>query len=250
MNAAAVIALSFVTILIAPPDAGKDAGPLPKEPSVPPELADAGPVYHTLAGREAQIVFTSKAPVENIVGKSNRAVGFVVAGPESQPVALAGAKWLLPVASLATGIPLRDEHICSEEWLDAKDFPDISFSLKRVERIREVKQGPGFNTWDADLVGDMTLHGVTRELRVRDARISFLDASEATKTIAEGDLLFIKCEYAVKLSDFGIRHKDVPGKVADEITLSQMLRLTTSSPMDGSASTDQTRHDPTSDPAG
>lgn len=232
MNISAVVALSFLTVLIAPPESGEALGPLPKEPPVPSELLDAGPVYHTLAGREAQVVFTSKAPVENIVGKSNRVVGYVVAGPENLPVALAGAKWILPVASLATGIPLRDDHMLSEEWLDAGAFSEISFSLDRVEKIRSVKQGPGFRTWDADLVGHMTLHGVTRELRVRDARISFLDASEATKAIAEGDLLFVKCEYKVKLSDFGIRHKDVPDKVADEITLSQMLRLTTSIPVD------------------
>jgi polyisoprenoid-binding protein YceI len=228
MNIATALALGFLIIVAAPSEPDRESGSLVKEPPVPSELLGAGTVYHTLSGREAQVVFTSKAPVENIVGKSNRIVGYVVAGPEDHPVALAGAKWILPVRSLATGIPLRDGHMCGDEWLDAKDFPEVSFDLKRVEAIRAVKQGPGFNTWDADLVGDMTLHGVTRELRVRDARISFLQASESTRSIAEGDLLFIKCEYVVELSDFGIRHKDVPGKVASQIRISQMLRMTSS----------------------
>ena len=230
MNLAAVLLLSVATVLAAPTEPDREKVSLPKEPPVPTELAGAGTVYHTLAGREAQVVFTSKAPLENIVGKSNRVVGYAVAGPVDHPAALVGAKWVLPVNTLATGIPLRDEHMCSGDWLDAEHFPQITFSLKGVENIKPVKAGEGFTTWDADLVGDMTLHGITRELRVPEARMSFLSASQSTSSIAEGDLLFIKCAYTVKLSDFGIRHKDVPGKVSDEITLSQMLRLSTSLP--------------------
>lgn len=230
MNLAVALVLGLATVFTTPPESGLGPDSLPKEPPVPAELAGAGTVYHTLAGREAQVVFTSKAPLENIVGKSNRVVGYAVAGPGDHPEALAGAKWILPVRTLATGIPLRDEHMCADEWLDAEDFPQITFCLKRVENIRPVKQGEGFTTWDADLVGDMTLHGVNRELRVPDARMSFLAASASTKSIAEGDLLFIKCAYTVKLSDFGVHHKDVPGKVADEITLSQMLRLSNTLP--------------------
>ena len=39
--------------------------------------------------------------------------------------------------------------------------------------------------------------------------------------------MFIQCGYEVKLSDFGIRNDDVPGKVSDTIRLDQMLRLST-----------------------
>jgi len=195
------------------------------EPPVPAELF--GTAYHTLTGRAAQVTFSSRAPLDKIVGKSNRVVGYLVAGPEDNPADLAGAHWVLPVASLATGIPLRDEHMIGREWLDAGSFPTIEFTLTSVEDIAPVKSGDGFSTWSATLVGEMTMHGQSRPLRVENTRLSFLDESPKTKNIADGDLAFVKCTYAVKMSDFGITHKEVPDKVADTIELKQMLRLST-----------------------
>ena len=90
-----------------------------------------------------------------------------------------------------------------------------------------MKSGADFSTWTATLVGTMEMHGVKKPLRIEKAKISFLKASERTATIAPGDLVFIQCGYEVKLSDFGIRNDDVPGKVSDTIRLDQMLRLST-----------------------
>jgi hypothetical protein len=45
--------------------------------------------------------------------------------------------------------------------------------------------------------------------------------------------MFIKCSYEVRLSDFGIKHKDVPDKVSDVIKLEQVLRLSTEAQDDG-----------------
>lgn len=201
-----------------------------KEPAPPASLPPGSVVYHTLTGREAQVIFTSDAPLEKIVGKSNTVVGFAVPGPKEQPAKLASATWILPVKSLATGLPLRDEHMVGKEWLDAAAHPNIQFVLTRVDDIKEIKRGDGFTTWAAKLVGQMTLHGVTREVQVADARLSFFQESKSTKSIAPGDLLFLKCDYTITLSDFGIRHADVPGKVSDVVTLSQMLRLSCASP--------------------
>ncbi len=203
------------------------------EPAVPAELAARGTVYHTISGRQAQVTFTSDASIQNIVGKSNAVVGYAVSGGSDAPARLAGARWLLPVTSLATGIPLRDEHLAGEHWLDAVRFPTIEFSLDRVEDIAVAKSGADFTTFTATLVGRLTLHGVERELRVEKATLSFLKGSERTATIAPGDLLFVQCSYSVRLSDFGVRNGDVPDKVADSIHLTQMLRLTTSAPVPG-----------------
>lgn len=211
-------------------DGQSAAPPSCEEPQPPASLPSNVVAYRTLSGREAQVTFTSPAPLERIVGKSNGVVGFALSGPQDQPAQLAGATWVLPVASLATGLPLRDEHMSSSAWLDAEAHPVIRFVLMRVEDVRELKRGEGFSTWSATLVGMMTLHGVTRELRVPGARLSFLKQSERTRSIAPGDLLFVKCDYAIRLSDFGIRNSDVPEKVADTVELNQMLRLSNASP--------------------
>jgi polyisoprenoid-binding protein YceI len=209
-----------------------------EEPALPAELAGKGTVYHTISGRQAQVTFTSDAPLQDIVGKSNAVVGYAVAGPVGAPAALAGGRWLLPVASLATGIPLRDEHLAGDHWLDAGKHAAIEFALEKVEDIAQVKAGADFTTWTATLVGTMELHGVKKAFRVEKAKLSFLSASERTAKIAPGDLLFIQCAYEVKLSDFGVTNGDIPGKVADEIKLDQMLRLSTVAVEPGKESVD------------
>lgn len=196
------------------------------EPTVPKEIASAGVIYHTITAKQTQVTFTSKAPLENIVGKSNSVVGYAVADEGDSPAQLAGAMWVLPVESLATGLPMRDDHLY-HEWLDSESFPTISFILTSTEDIKLVKSGDGFTTWTLTLIGDMTLHGQTKSIRVEKAKLSFLKASEKTAKIAHGDLCFLKCTYSIKLSDFGIHHEDVPDKVSDEIKLVQMLRMST-----------------------
>ncbi len=196
-----------------------------EEPSPVGTVPEHAVVYHTLVGHEAQIVFTTDAPLEKIVGKSNEVVGYAIAGEKENPAKLRGGCWKLPIRSLATGIPLRDEHLAGSNWLDAAKYPAIEFNLTDVESIKQIKTGDGFTTWSATLVGSMALHGVEKAFRIPDTRLSFFAASEKTKAIAEGDLLFVKCDYEVKLSDFGIHNSDVPDKVADSIRISEILRL-------------------------
>lgn len=230
-----VVAFTLMSVLALLPGSGAAlaAGDPPptrvEEPAVPAELSKQGIVYHTISGRQAQVTFNSDAQLQDIVGKSNAVVGYAVAGPADSPARLAGARWRLPVASLATGIPLRDEHLAGEHWLDAARFPAIEFTLEKVEEIVATKSGADFSTFTVTLVGTMELHGVKKAMRVEKAKISFLKASERTASIAPGDLLFVQCAYEVKLSEFGVVNSDVPGKVSDTIRLDQMLRLTTAS---------------------
>lgn len=214
--------------------AASDVGGIGPQPAE--ALASRGVVYRTISGREAQVTFTSDAPLEDIVGKSNAVAGYAVVGAGDLPAALLGAEWELPVASLATGIPLRDEHMLAKEWLDAESHPVIRFVLSSIEDAHALKRGEDFSTWSVTLVGEMTLHGVTRSMRVPDSRLSFVKKSERTRSIADGDLMILKCDYEIRLSDFGMRHGDVPDKVSDTIRLSQLLRLSTAPNSGGSGS--------------
>jgi polyisoprenoid-binding protein YceI len=49
----------------------------------------------------------------------------------------------------------RDKHIRSDDFLHVDEFPEATFTSKRVE-----VDGEG----EADIIGDLTLHGVTREI--------------------------------------------------------------------------------------
>ena len=63
----------------------------------------------------------------------------------------------IDAASINTGNEKRDEDLRSENFLDVKKYPTITFKSKSIEKTGE-------NTYL--LVGDLTIHGVTREVRI------------------------------------------------------------------------------------
>jgi polyisoprenoid-binding protein YceI len=61
----------------------------------------------------------------------------------------------IDATSINTQEPNRDNHLRSPDFFDVEQFPEITFVSKRVEKV-----------YDSQLkvVGDLTLHGVTREV--------------------------------------------------------------------------------------
>ena len=223
------IALAAASASAAPPFAAHSKSG--KSLVIPKKQAELGTVYYSLTGKAAQIHFTSDAPLEDIKGQSNKVIGYVVAGPADNPANLQAGEWHLPVKSLKTGIPLRDEHLAGSAWLDAEKNPNIVFQLKNVRDIKLLKQGNGFSTYSVTLVGDMTVHGVTREMSIPKSTVSFLKANKATAKVARGDLLAIRADYQISLKDFKVSHMAVEkGKVANTISISTSLYLATIPP--------------------
>ncbi len=63
----------------------------------------------------------------------------------------------IDAASINTGNEKRDADLRSENFLDVKKYPTITFKSKTIEKTGE-------NTYR--LIGDLTLHGVTREVQI------------------------------------------------------------------------------------
>jgi polyisoprenoid-binding protein YceI len=59
-------------------------------------------------------------------------------------------------ASINTGNALMNKHAKSDEWLDAAKYPTITFASKKF-----TKNGASYQ-----VTGDMTLHGVTKEVSI------------------------------------------------------------------------------------
>lgn len=59
-------------------------------------------------------------------------------------------------ASVATGDAQRDAHLRSADFFDAERHPELTFRSRRVERTRKEDE--------YRIVGDLTMHGVTREV--------------------------------------------------------------------------------------
>lgn len=196
---------------------------------IPKAHQNMGTVYYAITNRDRQVYVESNAPLEDIKGQSNRVIGYGVSS-SSTPGSLAAGEWHLPVESIRTGIELRDEHLASEAWLDAKSNPNVIFTLKETQDLNEVKKTNAFASYTATLVGKLTLNGVTHDIEIPDATITILKAGDATKKVANGDLMAIRSKFTVALKDYGVDNPIIGEKVAKNVSLDVSLYLSTLPP--------------------
>ncbi len=97
----------------------------------------------------------------------------------------------IPVASVSTTNQTLDAELKGPQWLDAEKFPTISFHATKI-----VQTGPR----TADVVGDLTFHGVTRpvelEAKFNASGVNMLDKAYTIGFEVSGQL---------KRSDFGVK---------------------------------------------
>ena len=93
--------------------------------------------------------------VSNVTGTFNKIKGS--ASIEGEDLATLKVEVTIDAASVDTGHPKRDEHLRTADFLDVTKYPTITFVSKKV-----VKADPG----KLRITGDLTLHGVTREITV------------------------------------------------------------------------------------
>ncbi len=137
---------------------------------------------------EIKLTFFSTTPLEDITGVSNAVKGkvtFNVADIKTLKGSIS-----IPVSSLKTGIELRDEHMKSKNWMDAENYPDITFLIKNVSDVKIEAD----NKLQTKVTGDFTAHGVTKEIVV-PISLTYLDESEQTKQRAPGDLLGVQATF-------------------------------------------------------
>jgi len=104
--------------------------------------------------------------------------------------------------SLDTGVPDRDKHLKSPDFLNTKQFPTITFKSKKVEAI-------GKNRFR--VTGDLTLHGVTRPITVTVTKVG------EGKNFKGMQVIGFETTFTIKRSDFGM--KGLMNVAADEVTL-------------------------------
>jgi polyisoprenoid-binding protein YceI len=160
-----------------------------------------------------QATFFSTTPLEDVTGLSNDVKGKVTLNV-SDIKSLKGSI-SIGTASLKTGIDLRDEHLRSRNWLDAENYPEITFTIKKVSDINVIAD----NKLEAKVTGDFSAHGVTKEV-VADVTMTYLDESEQTKQRAPGDLLGVQAKFNIVLSDYDVENMIVGQKVSDNIEVS------------------------------
>ena len=151
-------------------------------------------------GRDV-LTFDSKAPLEKIVGTTNKITGHIQANPKDITKGLK-ASFALDLASLKTGIDKRDEHM-RDNFLETAKYPKAMLTIDKVTKASDNMLMDG-KTLTVDAEGTLSLHGVKNAIQLKDITITYFDESEATKGKMPGDLLIINGGFSLNLPDYNI----------------------------------------------
>ncbi|MDB6112805.1 MAG: YceI family protein [Pedosphaera sp.] len=162
------------------------------------------------------VVFKTDAPLESINGTANGISGAVSFDP-ADPGSVKG-KIVVESASLRVPNDMMLGHLRSDKWLDVAQYPQITFEALSATNVKTTA-----NVTTADVVGTMTLHGVSQKVTV-PVKITYLkDKLKDRFPKLQGDLLVLRSTFIVKRSDYGINKGTGEDKVSDDIELNLSL---------------------------
>ncbi|MBI4609668.1 MAG: YceI family protein [Candidatus Rokubacteria bacterium] len=173
----------------------------------------------------------SLAPLETILVRTNNIAGEVEIDTVDilrQP----SVRLSVPVDSLDTGIPLMNEVLRSDRWLDAAKFPTIRFSLDKVLSPAMPTGLANGTTIVLEAMGTVELHGASNPCPIR-GDLTWLRASERTARRLPGDLLHLRARFDLRLPDYGIESHLSPqslDKVAGTLQVEANLFASTERP--------------------
>ena len=129
----------------------------------------------------------------------------------------------IDATTIDTREPKRDAHLRSPDFFDVQKFPTLTFKSKRVEKSKE----KGHVT----LVGDLTIHGVTKEVAF-DVTGPSQEMKTPFGTVAVG----AEAKLKINRKDFGLNwNKPLEAAggvlVSDEVNIDINLELSKKPPM-------------------
>lgn len=145
--------------------------------------------YVITSGPPCQIAFQSKAPMETFTGKTSKVSGTIDLDPQQLADAIT-VKIEVDMASLDTGIALRNRHMC-ENHLHPDKFPKAVFTGGTLADLsgRQLAEGKPVT---GTISGEMQLHGVKKPL-----------SAKVEMTQRDG-VLHVVARFGVTLADYGI----------------------------------------------
>lgn len=106
-------------------------------------------VWHIDAAHSSADFAIKHLMISTVKGRFGGISGTIVTGPTPSVTAEIDA------ATIDTREPRRDAHLRSPDFFDVEQFPALTFVSRRVDDVGD----DGFR-----LVGDLSMHGVTREI--------------------------------------------------------------------------------------
>jgi polyisoprenoid-binding protein YceI len=150
-----------------------------------PWSVSAGTESFKLDASNTAIRFEIRHMLGNVSGRFKTVSGVLRLNPQYPDDASVVAT--VEAGSIDTGNRTRDAHL-KQELFAAATYPDIIFKSRRVERVAADR---------AELIGELTMHGVTKPLVLHVQRLP-------TSTTAGGDAAHWHVTGTLKRSAFGL----------------------------------------------
>ena len=152
--------------------------------------------YFTKSGR---ITFLSKTSMENIEAANNEVTSFI-------DVKKGELVFAVLIKSFKFKKALMEEHF-NENYMESNTFPKANFKgmIADVSKVNFLKEG----TYDAIIKGDLTIHGVTKNIQVPATIIILKDKINATS------------KFNINVKDYNIK---IPATVVNNV--SETLTIT------------------------
>ncbi len=122
----------------------------------------------------------------------------------------AAIEMTIQTGSINTANESRDKHLCGTDFFDAKSYPQIIYKSKQVK----LKEGNIY-----EVLGDLNMHGVTKELTL------LMVHNGTVKTRRGNELAGLYFSTTFKRSDFNIGEEMPTTVVADEIELNAEIEI-------------------------
>lgn len=171
----------------------------------------------------SRVSFTSDAPFETIVGTTSNVNGTLDFNLKDLN-AKSTATVMVDIASVKTGVDLRDEHMRSDQWLDTAKFPEAKFELTKVEfpakaALEHNKKVSG------KVFGKLTIKGTIKDVEAKATLGLFPENAKLAGFGLKGDVVRVKAELTITLRDFGVAVPEgIAGlKVAETVDIAMDL---------------------------
>ncbi|MDQ2859952.1 MAG: YceI family protein [Pseudomonadota bacterium] len=171
-------------------------------PMAAPDFAAVQPGGYAVEPTHTRILFSlSHLGFTTWYGDFSHASGAATIDP-AHPSA-SSVEVSVPVASIETTNTVLDEELKGADWFDAAKFPTLTFKSRQISAT-----GPD----EGEIVGDLTLHGVTRPVTLH-VKFHGAGANPMSHAYTAG----FDATGVIKRGDFGVT-KYLP-MVGDDVTL-------------------------------
>ncbi|MFN3266865.1 MAG: YceI family protein [Deinococcales bacterium] len=150
----------------------------------------------------------SNSDIENFTGRTSKISGEIVFDRSAKT---GSVSIVVDGSSIDTGVPLRNEHMRSADWLNFDNNKDIKFVSTRVRNT----SGDNYS-----VTGNLTMRGVTKVVTATGS-LKLTAASKVTESMGiKGDVVALNTKFSIKLSDFGVKHPAIQaGRVNDKLDI-------------------------------